>query len=305
MNAEISKISAADVQSQIRLSVENYFYQILSAYALIGVYQENIQSSAENLEKIRLMQKVGARTESDVLKAEVQKSDFEALLISEQERLGILRRTLNTIMGRSPEINFMLEVVATESESLPELTAAKSLLLEKNREYQALQQNYKSQEISVKIAREAYLPSVAGYFSRSQTGRWEDSTPQTSNQVGLRASIDLFDGFSKRQNVQIEKINLDKLKIDLEAKARELTAELNNYYSNLKTYDELIRIDEKNVESSRRDLALVTERYAVGASTILDQMNAQASLLQSQSNLVKDKYARKVVEAQIRQLLGW
>jgi outer membrane protein TolC len=33
-------------------------------------------------------------------------------------------------------------------------------------------------------------------------------------------------------------------------------------------------------------------------------MNAQASLLQSQSNLVKVKYSRKIVEAQINQLLG-
>ncbi|MBN1351919.1 TolC family protein [candidate division KSB1 bacterium] len=50
---------------------------------------------------------------------------------------------------------------------------------------------------------------------------------------------------------------------------------------------------------------MVTARYAVGASTILDQMNAQASLLQSQSNLVKMQYSRKIVEAQIRQLLGF
>ena len=104
--------------------------------------------------------------------------------------------------------------------------------------------------------------------------------------------------------MQKEKLNVGKSKIDLQETERELIEELTNLYTSLQTYNNLISIHEKNAESSKRDLELVTERYAVGASTILDQMNAQASLLQSQSNLVKVKYSRKIVEAQIRQLLG-
>jgi outer membrane protein len=167
-----------------------------------------------------------------------------------------------------------------------------------------LKQSFKSQEILLKIAKEAYLPSLSGYYSYSRSDQWSNGADLASNQVGLRASLDLFNGFYKNQSVQKEKLNLEKSQIELEAKQRELTAQLTNLYTSLQTYNSLITIDEKNVESSRRDLELVTARYAVGASTILDQMNAQASLLQSQSNLVKAKYSRKIVEAQIKQLLG-
>ncbi len=304
VNEKISKISDEDLQTQIRLAVENFYFQILTSYALISVYNENIQTAIENLEKIRMMYNLRARTESDVLKAEVQKGDFEALLISEQERLQNYKRSLNTTIGRSSEINFEVEFISAEDLNLPDLGAAKTILLEKNREYQVLKQNYTSQEISVKIAKEAYLPSLSGYYSYSKSGRWTDSSPSASNQVGLSASIDLFNGFYKNQSVQKEKLNLEKVRIDLQAKERELIAQLNNLYTSLQTYNSLILIDEKNVESSKRDLELVTARYAVGSSTILDQMNAQASLLQSQSNLVKVKYSRKIVEAEIRQLLG-
>ncbi|MBN2091285.1 TolC family protein [candidate division KSB1 bacterium] len=304
VNEKISRISDEDSQTQIRLAVENLYFQILTSYALISVYNENIQFATENLEKIRTMYNLKARTESDVLKAEVQKGDFEALLISEQERLQNYKRSLNTTIGRSSEINFEVEFISADDLNLPELTAAKKILLEKNREYQLLQQNYTSQKISLKIAKEAYLPSLSGYYSYSKSGRWDDNSASASNQVGLRASVDLFNGFYKNQTVQKEKLNLEKAQIDLQAKERELTAQLNNLYTSLQTYNNLIAIDEKNVESSKRDLELVTARYAVGSSTILDQMNAQASLLQSQSNLVKVKYSRKIVEAEIRQLLG-
>lgn len=304
VNEKISKLSDEDLKTQIRLNIENYYFQILTSYALISVYEDNIRSAAENLEKIRTMYKLGAKTESDVLKAEVQKGDFEALRLAELERLQNYKRSLNITMGRSPNSDFEIENISAEQIDIPELDAAKTILLDTNREYQALKQSYKSQQISLKIAREAYLPSIAGYYSYSQSGRWADGSPLTSNQVGLRASLDLFNGFNKNLTVQKEKLNLEKAQINLQAMARELTAQLTNLYTNLQTYNDLITIDEKNVESSKRDLELVTVRYAVGASTILDQMTSQASLLQSQSNLVKVKYSRKIVEAQIKQLLG-
>ena len=304
VNEKISKLSDDDLKTQIRLSVESLYFQILTSYDLISVYHENIQTAAENLEKIKTMYNVGAKTESDVLKAEVQKGDFESLLISEQERLQNYKRSLNTTMGRSSEINFDVKIISAENVEIPELEAAKTMLLEKNREYQTLKQNYKSQEISLRIAKEAYLPSLSGSYSYSRSDRWTNSSPLASNQVSLRASLDLFNGFYKNQSVQKEKLNLEKSQIDLQDKERNLTAQLANLYTSLQTYNDLITIDEKNVESSKRDLELVTARYAVGASTILDQMTSQASLLQSQSDLVKVKYSRKIVEAQIKQLLG-
>ena len=68
------------------------------------------------------------------------------------------------------------------------------MLFENNREYQSLKQTYKSQQISLKIAKEAYLPAISGSYSYSKSDDW--STP-SSNQVGIRASIDLFNGFNK------------------------------------------------------------------------------------------------------------
>lgn len=304
VNEKISVIFNEDLKSQIRLNVENLYFQILTSYALISVYEDNIRSAAENLEKIKTMYQLGAKTESDVLKAEVQKGDFEAMLLSELERLQNYKRSLNIAMGRSPIIEFEVELISADEIDIPDLKAATAMVLEHNREYLALKQNYRSQQIALKIAKEAYLPSLSGYYSHSQSGRWADSDPLVSNQVGLRASLDLFSGFYKNRAVQKERLNLEKSQLELEARERELTAQLTNLYTSLQTYNNLIQIDEKNVESSKRDLELVTARYAVGASTILDQMNAQASLLQSQSNLVKVKYSRKILESQIKQLLG-
>ena len=304
VDEKISKLSNEDLITQIRLTVENLYFQILTSYELISVYQDNIRFAEENLEKIRTMYELGAKTESDVLTAEVQKGSFETLLITEQEQLRDYKLSLNTTLGRPPETNFEVEIISAENIEIPELDAAKTLLLENNLEYQILKQNYKSDEISLQIAREAYLPSLSGYYNYSSSGRWADSSPLSSNQVGVRVSLNVFNGFYRNENIQIQKLNLEKTKIDMQDRERVLTAQLTNLYTSIQTYNKLIPIDEKNVESSKRDLELVTARYAVGASTILDIMTSQASLLQSQSDLVKVKYSRKIVEAQIKQLLA-
>ena len=97
---------------------------------------------------------------------------------------------------------------------------------------------------------------------------------------------------------------MDKLRLDLEDMERTLLRDLNSYYQNLETLDQLIVVREQNVRSSRRDLELVSERYAMGASTILDQTSAQTALIKAQADLVNLRYSRKMVESQIRELLN-
>ncbi len=304
INEKISRLSDQDLKTQVRLSVSDIYYQLLTSHALILVYEENIRIADENLAKIRLMYRVGSRTESDVLKAEVQKSDFQAMLLSQTEQVMNLKRSLNILLGRSTDMTLQIQAISPDELDVPDPGRARELMLENNREYQILKRNFESQRLALNMTKESFLPSVSGYYSHSKSGSWSNDTALSSNQAGIRASIDLFSGFEKRQNVQREKLEVKKMTIDLEEKERELVQQLSNLYTRLDTFDELIKIREKSVESARRDFELVTERYVLGASTILDQMNAQASLLQSQSDLVKVKYSRKIVEAEMKQLLG-
>ncbi|MFZ5518974.1 MAG: TolC family protein [Candidatus Zhuqueibacterota bacterium] len=304
INEQIAKISSAETESQIRLLVKNLYFQILSSNSLIAVYQENIQSSAENLEKIRLMFKVGAKTESDVLKAEVQKGNFESQLLTEQQNLLSYKRQLNSAMGRSPLLEFQIVSLSADSVDVPAFNSAQQMLLPKNRNFQMLKKQEASSALAVSIAKEAFLPSFSGYYTYSKSDDFTSTPGFSTDQFGLRVSINLFNGCYKRLNVQQQKLSLNSASIELSEEELQLYDELANLYTNLDTNNKQIELNVKSVQAARRDLDLVSERYAHGASTILDQMTAQASLLESQSNLVKLKYGRKIIEAQIKQLLA-
>lgn len=299
IDEDIARIDQNELAAQIRSRVETAYYDILTSQALIAVYRENILAADENLHKIQTMFKLGTRTESDVLKAEVQKGDFESALINEEFNLDNQKRNLNLLRGCSPDQEFTLEDVNLDLISIPSLEEAKAMVLQNNREYLSLQKSLKADQISFHIAKESYLPTVsASYgYSKSESG-------VGSSSLGISTGLSLFDGFRKNQNVQKSKLNIKKANIQIQAKEQELLSTVLQYYSGLDNYNKTIALQEKNLESARKDYELVTRQYELGLGTILDQTNAQLSVLKAQSNLVKAKYSRKIVESQIIQLLA-
>ena len=301
-NEKISQINNGYVISQIRESISRYFYQILASESLMNVYEKNILFSEENLKTIRNMYELGSRTESDVLKAEVQKSTFESQLLQEkQNRLG-LKRSLNLLMGRNADVNLTLKESVVNELEIPSIDQAKKLLFKNNSELHILQQEKKVQQLSLKISRESYLPSLSASYSYSKGESHGLET--TNNSISLSAGVTIFNGFNKKHSVEYEKIGLKSVRVKIKEKKQELEQILMQYYTSYETYIKLIEIKEIELKSAKRDLELVTQQYQIGSSTILEQMNAQLSVLNAESALVKSKYSKKIIEVQIQELIG-
>ncbi|MDD5764725.1 MAG: TolC family protein [Candidatus Marinimicrobia bacterium] len=299
----LAKTNSDDLASQVRQEIESAYYGILNSDALKVVYEENILADDENIRKIQAMYKLGIKTESDVLKSEVQKGEVESLLVNEQMNRTNQQRNLLTLLGREPNTEIALEKVDVEVIAVPDLKTAENTMLEKNRELIVLTQNRKVKQLNVQISRESFLPSISANYSIGKSGSGSTSS-NLSNSIGISASIPIFDGFNKRKDVQKSKLDVDKIDLEITQLKQDLRKTLTSYYSNLETYNSLISIQEKNLSSAQKDLELVTRQYELGLVTILDQMNAQTSVLTAKSNLVKLKYSRKITESQIVQLIG-
>jgi outer membrane protein len=300
---DITRLNQDELIAQIRTAVETAFYNILTSQGLLNVYRENITTSDENLRMIQTMFKLGTRTESDVLQAEVQKGEIENKLISQELELVNEKRSLAVLMGTSPDQDFEIEEADVEQIAVPTLAEARELLFKNNREYQSLQKSLKSEQLSLKITRESYFPTIsAGYgYSKNWTGA---TAGNGSGSWNLSASVGLFNGFSKKQAVQKSQLSLKSAEVELSAKEQELLGTLLTYYSNLDNYNKVIVLQEKTLESARKNYELIARQYELGMATLLQQTTAQVSVLEAQTNLVKAKYSRKIVESQIKQLLA-
>ena len=300
-----SEYSNVSLQNQIRATVEKYYFQILALDTLVGVYHANIKLSEEQISKMEQLVDLGMRRESDLLKARVQRGTFESQLVRERESLASSKRALNNLMGREPHTEFNIQVLAIDEISIPDYQTAMLAMIESNPDLQSLKSNIEQKKLSLTIAKEAYLPSLYGSYSYSRSNDpFGIDDYVESDRMSLNLSIDLFDGFNKSQNIQINRLNLIDAEVDYNASLKDLKENLLNQYNALSTQNSLIEIHQTNLESARKDLAVVSEQYAGGLSTVLDLTDAQVAVLESETSLLTDKYTRKQIEAEILRLIG-
>jgi len=299
---EAAGLNLQDAISLLEASVIQYYYSILASDELIAVYKENIRFADENIKRVQSMVELGARTESDLLKVKGQKGQFQSQLLSEAQRNRSLKRELNLLMGQDPAQELRLQPMSPEPASLPDIQDARNLVKKSNFSLLALEKQIELQKLNVKIKKESYLPTVSGDYTYSY--RDDDGGKVQSNTLGLSANISLFEGFRRNTEKQKAEIDLKAMQIRYNNAVDDLFARLDELYHTLKTYNELTEIHEISLASAKRDYELVTQQVELGSGTILDQLDAQLSVLASESQLVEARYNTKITEAHINQLLG-
>jgi outer membrane protein len=83
-----------------------------------------------------------------------------------------------------------------------------------------------------------------------------------------------------------------------------VNAQLTQQLAALATAFEQIEIARANVAAATEDLRVQSERYRVGAATILDLLTSQTALTEAETNLVQTRFNYLIARAQLEALVG-
>jgi outer membrane protein len=122
--------------------------------------------------------------------------------------------------------------------------------------------------------------------------------------MNLSLSIPLYSGNSLSMQQQQAKLSRQKSEYDYLTLLNDLRVQVELMREALKNYAEIIPIYETVVASAKEDLKLVQERYRLGAATILEVLDAQVSLIRSNSILINTIHEARTQEANLRATLG-
>ena len=301
LSSQANKLNTLSSVNDIVSQVSTLYYRILSTQKMIEVYEGNIAVAEENLKKTRSMFEQRVITESDVLKSEAQKGDFESQLLVQKQMLISYLRSMNIMLGRDPLAEFDVEDVNVENVMIPEYKEARDLMMKDNPDYNSAQMQKNISKVLVNASKESFLPSVSGSFTH---GGSYDPAVGAASSAGITASWTLFNGLSRRENLQQSKLQYEQAEINVDNTVRILDQQLSDYYTQFETYTAMIDINERRLESARRDFEIVNQQYELGKNTILERMQAQLAVLSAESSLVEAKYSRKMVETEILKLIN-
>jgi len=186
---------------------------------------------------------------------------------------------------------------------------AENKAVENNAEMKSLRLQKANSYLNYKIAKGDLLPAVYGSFSYSRGGseiarNFSEFDKWWNTSLSLNISYPIFEGFSRKANIQQKKIAFNLYDDQIEKKKLEIISQVENLILTINTYLEMIDVNEINIQSAQEDLRLAQEMYRLNSATILDVLDAQVALTKAQGDLITTKYDAKIAEVRLAYLMG-
>lgn len=310
-NYRISEQFDRQLITNIIRNVHFAYFNYLKALQLLDVARSNLMSSQQQLTFVQQQYDLGSAKKTDLLKAEVRFGQARIDVITNDASAKSAYRSLKNSMGIiNSDQDFSIEEVQKPLEIVPEFETGFQLLQKHNPSIKAKQYQIVAAELGEKIAKGSRMPVVS--LSASALGSSDNIADAISNNFGdkqrtnasLSISIPLYTGSSISTRIQKAKIAVNKQESEYLTQLEDISVQLQDLIDQLNNYVEIIPINETVLESAEEDLKLSQVRYTQGSTTILEVLNAQVSVVQARSSLVRSKYDAFIQQVNLKALLG-
>ncbi len=307
---EAASQNLASARNAVYATVHQRYLELLKATKLEQEFQLAVERSREQLRRTQSMYEIGSVAQIDVYRQEVILGTDEVSLINQKNVVAIAKGNLNVAMGRDPEEAIEIQDVEIAA-APPAFTMEEAIRTaeQNNPDLKRFEYEMESAEQGRKSAKARFWPTigVSAVYSRDneQFSRvYGNFSENYFVNVGASLDFNIFNGFADKAEVSRQTANYSIARESHLNRQRTLRLEVKQAYLNLKAYQEISAINERNLRSAEEDYRLAQERYRVGAGTQLEVTEAQVSLTRARVNLVNSRYDALIAQAQLEAAMG-
>ena len=312
--ANLGEAQSRNVIENKVVSILFGFFNLVQQEQLLDVARSTLEISESRLKKEKVRRDVGGSSSTDLLNAQVSYNSDKAALLNQELDVLIARKELNILLGQSPET----EIRVSQEFIVPPLAHTYAeLMAQAEQRNSSLLVARESREIAwndVNIAKSTFSPRLflnASYVYgdrvvSSDSPRFTEdiTTKSTDMGVGLTLSLNLFNGFRNRINLQNARLTAKNEELAYQNVRNQLVGLMKEKYETFAKQLALIELDEQNIIAARQNLQLQEDRYRIGATTSLEFRDAQVNLSRAQIDLIVVRYQARITRLEIEQLTG-
>lgn len=307
--AQLDAAEAADVAQDftIALQVKQQYYAVLAAREQRLAAQRQLESAEQQLRASTARVQAGAATRSDSLRTSIQVGNARLAILTAENGLANANAALARLIGSetlvtADSVSEASETVSLSDEELLAMGDGSPAVLQAQANVMAAKQGNRS-------IWSQYLPSLSVTMSRGFSGRpgafqlWGDgdlNSTRTSYSVGWQ----LFNGLNREQQGLSARISVENADAQLRDARLNARQQLIQQLGAFRTAEVRVQIQLASVAAGEEDLRVQQERYALGASTLLDVLNSQTTLDQARRDLIQARLDARTAKAQIEALIG-
>ena len=290
---EAGRATLRDTEASLFSQVVGAYMDVIRDEAIVGLQAKNVDVLRVNLEATRDRFQVGDLTRTDVAQSEARLATARSQLESAQAQLITSREQYIRLVG-DPADRLQPPPPLPNLPTSPQ--TAVTVALDNNPGLLAARRQSDAARYDTGVARAGRLPrlsAVAGgtYFNyldsiSSNTPGLTFQNAGTGVTAGLQATIPLFQGGLPAAQVRQAQARQSQAIEAVTEVERNIVAQARAAYASYQASNEVILSSQTAVDANALSLEGVRAENSVGNRTILDILNAEQELLNSQVQLV-------------------
>ncbi len=291
------------------LTVKTTYFAYLASLKNKEAMDEAVKRSEEQLKLANTRFEVGSASKSDVLTAKVQDGNDKLALLNAENGIQIARANLAFLVGVdvNSDLEFSPDFKRGEYSGTEE-TALK-FGLSNHPGLLADGKNLDVAKYDLNSTRGTFFPTISIGVSRG----WSNSQWNLVNDfrdvdaawsVRTTVNFPIFANFSRKAAMARSKVNLNNARASYNYSRNSVATQIKKSYLDMKKADEALTLAGENVAAATEAMAIVQERYNLGAATILELLNAQVSLITAQTSQIQAEFDYNIAVATLENSMG-
>jgi len=293
----------------IKAIVIREYYDLVRQRQLRQVQEGDLEAKRRNLEQIEAFYKVGSRTKADFLQARVDMSNSELLLITRKNAEAIAEARLKSRLNLPQDAAIAIDESIDFSPGAFDMDSEVAFMFEHRSDLLASRRRVEAADASLSVAEKGRYPTLSASWSYN----WNDRVFPTHGEVfkkdyvwslGVFLDWNIFDRFQTKAGIQDAKANHRIAEYNLQQSKIDAVLDVKQIMLNLDQATQRLSLAEETVAAAEENRRLAEERYRVGAGTVLETIQSNASLASAQAQLIDARVDYLINRADLQRATG-
>ncbi|WEK18597.1 MAG: TolC family protein [Candidatus Pedobacter colombiensis] len=306
----IGLLKIEKTKHDIQIQVTATFLGVFKLMELQKIIVENIKEEEDRLREVRAFKKQGTVTGNEVLRAELQLSDMQLKLLSNQKNIAIGEHELQTLLQLPEDESFEINTTNLLNQNLSLDSYETYLTAAQNKEEIRIAKQEEAIGLTERrLAKGNYYPKIsliASYGFNYPNYMFFPPNPYiyTLGKVGIEASFSLSNLYKNKTKMHIANKKIAEQKIATAIANDEIKDQIFKQYTQYLEIMDKLPVTEKAKLQAAENYRIVKLKYLNQLALITDMIDADNALLQAKFNTAATRIDALMKHFELRYAAG-
>ena len=285
--AEAATLDVDENREGVIFNTINAFSNLYKSMIAVNLVKENLQQSSQRVKDFSNLEKNGLLARNDLLKVELQSSNFELTLLDAESNYKLASVNMSLMMGL-PEKTLLVPDSASLQQISPTLKSIEEyeqVALTSRKDAAVLSLRKKVADVGVKMIKADYYPSLAitaGYIA-ADIPHFLSITNAVN--VGLGVKYNVSSLWKTKSKITQAEARVQQVMQNQEMLNDNIRLQVNQAYQAFLLSQKKIQVYQQALEQASENYRITKNKYNNALATTTDLLDADVAALQARLNV--------------------